>query len=91
MTKDIFESGELSNLLFRVTEEVFATMLGLSVDRNLEQPGRAATNNAERVVAFVGITGPYIGTGMLGCSPGLARKVASSMLMAEYSAVDEEV
>jgi chemotaxis protein CheX len=43
------------------------------------------------VLALVGLAGPWMGTGSITCTPRLACRLASQMLMAEYAAVDDEV
>ena len=82
----------LAHFVFTAAEETFATMLGLQVTR-CEQPAEdpEAITASERVVALIGLAGPYNGTGMISCCPELACKLSSQMLMSEYAAVNSEV
>jgi chemotaxis protein CheX len=43
------------------------------------------------VVALIGVAGTWAGTGCVSCTPELACRVCSQMLMTESKAVDEEV
>jgi len=78
----------------KATSEVFSTMLGTEV--NLGRPSTERVPNvSDGVVAFLGLAGRWTGTGMLSCSPNLACRLASQLLMSEYEpgseAVNEEV
>lgn len=78
------------NWLLRHTKDVFATMLGLEVS---EAPGVGERTPEERegLVALIGFSGAYTGNCMVNCSRSLACKLASSMLLEEYQAVNGEV
>lgn len=87
MDKDVIVRFMLS-----AAEETFATMLGLQItpgEPSVEQSETAI--HVERVVALIGLAGPYNGTGMISCSPALACKLASEMLMENLNAIDGEV
>jgi len=43
------------------------------------------------VVSLIGIAGTWAGTGSITCSPALACRICSQLLMTESSAVDEDV
>ena len=43
------------------------------------------------VVSLIGLAGPWVGTGSVTCSPEVACRVCSHMLMTEATAVNEEV
>jgi chemotaxis protein CheX len=71
--------------------EVFSTMLGVELP-----PGEGAMEASspevnDGVVALIGLTGGWVGTGFLVCSPALACRICSLMLMNDVTAVDEEV
>src|ERR1700722_14196205 len=72
--------------------EVFSTMLGVEIE-----PGEASSQqeledaNNGSVMAFIGLAGTWAGTGCITCSPALACRVCSLMLMTDSKAVDEEV
>jgi chemotaxis protein CheX len=71
--------------------QVFSTMLGEEIQRGKVSVENGPPDSNDGVVSFIGLTGPWAGTGSLSCSPTLACRVCSSMLMTESSAVDEEV
>jgi chemotaxis protein CheX len=75
------------------TEEVFTTMLSDQVIAGEAYSERSSAGGAEGVVALVGMTGAWIGTGIVTCSATLACKLSSLLLMAEHAghSVDEEV
>ena len=73
------------------TAEVFSTMLGVELG-----PGESAIETGEPeandgVVSLIGLAGPWVGTGSVTCSPEVACRVCSQMLMTEATAVNEEV
>ena len=70
---------------------VFSTMLGQEFapgEASLEQ-GTPEPNDG--VVSFIGIAGTWAGTGSISCSPALACRLCSQMLMMEATSVDAEV
>jgi chemotaxis protein CheX len=70
---------------------VFSTMLGVDLppgERQLET-GEGEPNDG--VVSFIGIAGSWAGTGSLSCSPQLACRVCSQLLMTETASVNEDV
>jgi chemotaxis protein CheX len=84
-----------SAIVERATEaaaqEVFQTMLDLEILPLPagEEPGQSGPS--EGVVSLIGLAGAWVGTGCISCSPALACRLASRMLMSEFAAVDEEV
>ena len=72
-------------------EGLCSTMLGCEVTagdaRVLEHP----LQEAEGVIALIGMAGPWFGTGAILCKPELARKIAGAMLMSEYDSVNDDV
>jgi chemotaxis protein CheX len=86
---------ELENLIVdsiaRSTREVFSTML----DAQVEFGGAAIENRSpeasDGVVSFIGLAGAWAGSGSLACSPAMACRICSQMLMTESRAVDDEV
>jgi chemotaxis protein CheX len=75
------------------TEEVFTTMLSDQVTAGEAYSQRNASGSSEGVVALVGMTGAWVGTGVLTCSAALACKLSALLLMSEEpgTAVNEEV
>ena len=73
------------------TLNVFSTMLGVElgpVEASVEQSTPDANDG---VVSFIGVAGAWAGSGSVSCSPALACRVCSQMLMTEATAVNEEV
>ena len=73
------------------TSDVFTTMLGAQLG-----PGEVSIESSmpdanDGVVSFIGVAGPWAGTGSLACSPSMACRICSQMLLSESQAVNEEV
>jgi chemotaxis protein CheX len=81
---------EIGLAICAATDEVFSVMLGIELTAGEPQTGRVAQDHSG-VVAVLGLTGEWGGSGQVSCEPGLALQIASKLLMAEYTAVDEEV
>ncbi len=82
---------ELVQAIRSATDEVFTTMLNLNV-----LPGEVFVEKEEAVpssgvVSLIGLAGSWVGSGSLACSAGCAAKIASALLMAPYTAIDEDV
>jgi CheY-specific phosphatase CheX len=70
---------------------VFATTLELEAivgEAELDSP---AEQGAESVLALIGWSGQWKGTGMIGCSPQFACRIASLMLGTTYTSLGEDV
>lgn len=72
-------------------EEVFGTMIGLPATAGNVYIEKAAAAEAEGIITLIGLAGPWIGAGSISCSQELACKLASSMLMEEFSSVNKDV
>ncbi len=75
----------------KAAAEVFSTMLGVELP-----PGEAGIENgtppvSDGVVSLVGLAGSWVGIGCLSCSPAMACRFCSLMLMTEVTAVNEDV
>ena len=72
------------------TQSVFSMMLSLETQiqphRTVDQP-----DPVDGVVALIGFTGPWGGTGALYCQEELACKMGSAMLMMEVNEINGEV
>jgi chemotaxis protein CheX len=70
--------------------EVFSTMLGTELP-----PGEGGIESSpevnDGVVSLIGLAGSWVGTGSLVCSPTLACRICSLMLMTDVSSVNEDV
>jgi len=75
----------------RSAVEVFSTMLGVDLGEGSFTLENGSPPANDGVVSFIGVAGLWAGTGSICCSPTLACRICSQMLMTESSAVDEEV
>jgi len=75
----------------RAVAEVFATMLSVELGPGELVNDPALPEPPEGVVSFIGLAGPWVGTGTIMCTPALACRVCSQMLMTEAASVNEEV
>lgn len=77
--------------LSQAVEAVFSTMLGASIVPGEVRFENGAPDAHDGVLSFIGLAGSWAGTGCVSCSPVLACRVCSQMLMTETASVDEEV
>jgi chemotaxis protein CheX len=85
------QEQQIIQAVHAATVEVFLTMLGVEVE---PAPVRADQSNpsiVEGLMAFVGISGPWVGSGMVSCTAAFACRICELFLMTEASAVNEEV
>jgi chemotaxis protein CheX len=65
------------------------------LDAQVELDGVAIENRMpeanDGVVSFIGLAGSWAGAGSLACSPSMACRICSQMLLTENAAVDDEV
>jgi chemotaxis protein CheX len=82
---------ELVNAIRMATEEVFTTMLNLSVSAGEVFVEKEEPVPSSGVVSLIGLAGSWVGSGSLACSASCACKIAAALLMAPYPAIDEDV
>jgi CheY-specific phosphatase CheX len=70
---------------------VFATTLELDAAIGEAQLDSPSEQGAENVLALIGWSGQWKGTGMIGCSPHFACRIASLMLGTTYTSLGEDV
>jgi chemotaxis protein CheX len=75
----------------RSTLQVFSTMLDAELRGGEYSFETAAPDTNDGVVSFIGVAGAWAGTGSISCSPSMACRIYSQMLMTESNAVDEDV
>jgi chemotaxis protein CheX len=82
----MIDSARVVQAIQAATEEVFVTMLDMTADvlEPSGSPGEDDDPNGS-LVAMVGLTGAWSGTGSVVCPPSLAQEVWSRMFMAEPS------
>ena len=85
------DSKLLVNSVVTAARDVCSMMLGLEASPGEAYIDESAPTETERVVALIGLAGTWIGTGMVSCTPELACKISSLMLMNEYDSVTEDV
>jgi chemotaxis protein CheX len=85
------DQAKLVAALRGATEEVFSTMLGMEITAGeaYRLPSKPEPTNG--VVALIGLTGKWVGTGSLCCTGEFARKISGQMLMSEFASIDQEV
>jgi chemotaxis protein CheX len=76
----------------RSTSNVFATMLDVQISSGEVTLETGSLDSNDGLMSFIGVAGGgWTGTGSLTCSPALACRICSRMLMSDTSSVDEEV
>lgn len=87
--------NSLENLIVeciaRSVEQVFTTMLDARTTAGPATLHSSAPEPSDGVVSFIGLAGQWTGAGSLSCSPALACRLCSQMLMTEAEAVNDEV
>jgi len=82
---------QIAIIVRRAAKDVFGTMLGVDIEVGESFTEKSSPAESQKVVALIGLAGHWIGTGVIGCSPDFACRIASLMLMTEYQAVNEDV
>ena len=83
--------SELVGAIRAATEEVFTTMLNLSVTAGDVFVEKEEAVPSSGVVSLIGLAGSWVGSGSLACSAAFACKIATALLMTPYEAIDEDV
>jgi chemotaxis protein CheX len=81
----------ITDSIRRSAAEVFSTMLGVELGSGEASLENGSPGANDGVMSFIGLAGGWAGTGSLNCSPQMACRVCSQMLMCESTAVDEDV
>jgi chemotaxis protein CheX len=87
----MFSQSELVGIIQNAAIDVFTTMLSQTPEAGQAYTQAAASLSNNGVVSFVGLAGPWVGTGSISCSAQCAAWIASQMMMTEYEAVNDEV
>jgi chemotaxis protein CheX len=85
------QQEKLVEMIRASAHEVFGTMLGIELTDGEASVGQSAPEPIDGVVAIIGLAGRWVGTGTFSASADGARKIAGTMLMQEYAAVDDDV
>ena len=81
----------IAEFLIRSARDVFSTMLGSELSGGEVTVETTASEPNDGVVSFIGIAGSWAGTGSLTCSPAMACRICTAMLMTEAPSVNEDV
>jgi chemotaxis protein CheX len=81
----------LAESITSACHEAFSAMLGVEIERGGVDLEDTAPDANDGVVSLVGLAGSWTGSGSVACSPEVACRVCSQMLMTEAQAVNEEV
>jgi chemotaxis protein CheX len=73
------------------TSLVFSTMMDLQVEMGTAYVEKASPSTTEGVMAFVGLAGPWVGSGVLSFNSEMACRLSSLFLMSEATTVNEDV
>lgn len=82
---------DIVNAIQAAVSEVFSTMLGIEVQACPIQQDANGPRTAEGVMSFVGLSGNWVGSGLITCSSSFACRLCSSFLMTESTRVDGDV
>jgi chemotaxis protein CheX len=73
------------------TSSVLSTMMDLAVDMGTAHVDKKSPSTTEGVMAFVGLAGPWVGSGVISCSSEVACRLSSLLLMMESPVVNDDV
>jgi chemotaxis protein CheX len=79
------------DLISQSAANVFSTMLGAELGPGVASIERGMPEVNDGIVSFIGLAGAWAGTGSVVCSPTLACRVCSLMLMTDTTSVDADV
>jgi len=75
----------------RSVTNVFSTMLGVELGPGIPSVEHTTPEANDGVMSFIGVAGSWAGTGSVSCSPALARRICSEMLMSHTTSMNEDV
>src|SRR5208283_2359379 len=76
------------DLISQSAANVFSTMLGTELGPGEASIERGMPEVNDGIVSFIGLAGAWAGTGSVVCSPALACRICSLMLMTDTTSVD---
>jgi chemotaxis protein CheX len=85
------QNCEIIRAIHNVTAELFSMMIGLELEPGVPRIDRTSPSVENGVMAIVGITGPWVGTGIISCSSEFACLLSNAFLMTDATVVNEEV
>jgi chemotaxis protein CheX len=90
-TPAALETAFLAEAMHEAAGEVFSTMLNHVAKQDPVVIRQSIEMVNDGVVSLIGITGDWVGSGVLSCSADCARWMSSQFLMSEYDEVNDEV
>lgn len=88
---EFYDQDVLVSKIRAATDDVFSTMLGIPITPGEAFAAEGHTESFDGVIALAGLTGTWIGSARIACSPHLACRLAGAMLASEYPSVNEDV
>lgn len=86
------EQQAIIDSIRQATIDIFSTMLSLEVTPEETRVDKACPTVQDGVMAFASLDGPWVGTGMMTCTSGVACRLCAAMLMMpEVPTMNEEV
>jgi len=85
------EQQAIIDAILGATSGVFSTMLGLEVQPGPVRNVQTCPSVQDGVMSFAGISGPWVGTGIVTCSVSVACQLSAALLMSEMPTMNEEV
>lgn len=84
--------ADIVQAITAATHEVFSTMLGLEIEAGeVQWENAVAAAPSSGLVSLIGLAGSWSGTGSIASTGAFACRMASSLLMTSYEAVNEDV
>jgi len=87
----VLETSFLAGAMNEAAAEVFTTMLNHTAEQSPPEVRQSIEVINDGVVSLIGLTGDWVGSGVLSCSSDCARWMSSQFLMAGYEEVNDEV
>jgi chemotaxis protein CheX len=87
----MLDREQIATEIRTAAEAVFATMLSTELSFTGAYFDNRPAQPVDGVVCLIGMAGPWTGMGTISCSAEFACRIASLMLMADYTVVDSEV
>lgn len=85
------ERQDVIQAVHGATAEVFSTMLGLEVEPGATRVDHECPSVIDGIMSFVGLGGPWVGSGVVSCGAEFACRLCELFLMAEAPAVNQDV
>jgi chemotaxis protein CheX len=88
----MMEQKAIIDSIQKATVDIFSTMLSLDPKADPFRNATACPSVQDGVMSFVSLDGPWVGTGVMTCTSGVAcRLSAAFLMMPEVPAMNEEV